>query len=77
MLNKKIVAAGVALFACLFAASLSLAGPVLVTLPIDRAKFLAGQKFDLEVELRGARADEITVRLNGRNAADVFGAAPC
>ena len=29
----------------------------IVVLPIDRAKFLSGQEFDLEVELRGALAD--------------------
>ncbi|MDR2051692.1 MAG: alkaline phosphatase [Deltaproteobacteria bacterium] len=80
MLHKKsplkaAVAAG-ALFACLLAASPAMADPVLAVLPIDRAKFLAGQKFDLEVELRGAAADEISIRLNGGNAADVFGVAP-
>jgi alkaline phosphatase len=48
----------------------------LVVLPIDRAKFLAGTQFDMEVELRGAKADEISVRLDGRNAAEFFGTAP-
>ncbi|MDR1019232.1 MAG: alkaline phosphatase [Synergistaceae bacterium] len=48
----------------------------LVVLPIDRAKFLAGQKFDMEAELRGARFDEISVKLDGRDAAELFGKAP-
>ncbi|MDR1649679.1 MAG: alkaline phosphatase, partial [Synergistaceae bacterium] len=50
--------------------------PTLVALPIDRAKFLAGARFDMEVELRGAKADEITVRIDGRDAAEFFGATP-
>ena len=49
------------------------AAPELVVLPIDRAKFLAGQKFDLEVELRGAKADEIKIFLNGKDAGEFFG----
>ncbi|MDR1581235.1 MAG: alkaline phosphatase, partial [Synergistaceae bacterium] len=48
----------------------------LVVLPIDRAKFLSGQKFDLEVELRGASADEIGLSIDGRDAAEFFGKAP-
>ncbi|MDR3164155.1 MAG: alkaline phosphatase, partial [Synergistaceae bacterium] len=48
----------------------------IVVLPIDRAKFLSGQKFDLEVELRGALADEIGLMIDGREAAEFFGKAP-
>ena len=57
-------------------ASAAMAAPELVVLPIDRAKFLAGQKFDMEVELRGARFDEISIKLDGRDAAELFGKAP-
>jgi alkaline phosphatase len=57
-------------------ASSALAEPELVVLPIDRAKFLAGQKFDMEVELRGAKAEEIKVLLDGKDAAGFFGATP-
>ncbi|MDR1966093.1 MAG: alkaline phosphatase [Synergistaceae bacterium] len=52
------------------------ADATLVTLPIDRAKFLAGQKFDMEIEVRGAKADEIKVSIDGRDAAEFFGVAP-
>jgi alkaline phosphatase len=70
--KKVLLAAGISL---LYASS-ALAEPGLVVLPIDRAKFLAGQKFDMEVELRGASADEIKVLLNGKDAAAFFGSAP-
>ena len=49
------------------------AEPRLVVLPIDRATFWAGQKFDFEVELQGAKADKISVSLNGKDAASLFG----
>jgi alkaline phosphatase len=64
-----------ALCMLLLSASAAMAAE-LVVLPIDRAKFLAGQKFDMEVELRGARFDEISVKLDGRDAADLFGKQP-
>ena len=48
----------------------------IVLLPIDRAKFLSGQKFDLEVELRGDAADEIGLLIDGRDASEFFGKAP-
>ena len=48
----------------------------LVVLPIDRAKFLAGQIFDMEVELRGAKADEIKILIDGKDAKEYFGATP-
>jgi alkaline phosphatase len=48
----------------------------IVVLPIDRAKFLSGQKFDLEVELRGASADEIGLSIDGRGAPEFFGKDP-
>jgi alkaline phosphatase len=54
----------------------SAAAAELVVLPIDRAKFLAGQIFDMEVELRGARFDEISVKIDGMDAAELFGKAP-
>ncbi|MDR1470953.1 MAG: alkaline phosphatase [Synergistaceae bacterium] len=52
------------------------AEPELVVLPIDRAKFLAGQKFDLEVELRGAGDGEIKLLIDGADAAKFFGREP-
>lgn len=45
----------------------------LVVLPIDQARFWAGQKFDLEVELQGAKADSIEILLNGKEAGAFFG----
>ena len=48
----------------------------LVILPIDRAKFLAGQKFDMEIELRGASEGDITVTINGEGAEKFFGVSP-
>jgi alkaline phosphatase len=59
----------------LFGASSALSAE-LVVLPIDRAKFLAGQKFDMEIELRGAQADEIKVSIDGRDAGEYFGVQP-
>ncbi|MDR1649944.1 MAG: alkaline phosphatase, partial [Synergistaceae bacterium] len=64
------------LLLCAAAAFAAEVQPALVVLPIGRAKFLAGVRFDMEVELRGAKADEITVRIDGRNAAEFFGTAP-
>jgi alkaline phosphatase len=52
------------------------ADPELVVLPIDRAKFLAGQKFDLEVEFRGAGEGEIKLLIDGSDAAKLFGKTP-
>ncbi|MDR1533576.1 MAG: alkaline phosphatase [Planctomycetota bacterium] len=46
-----------------------------VILPIDRAKFLAGQKFDFLVEAREGGAEAISVSLNGRPAEEFFGKA--
>jgi alkaline phosphatase len=70
--RKVLLAAGISLLC----ASSALADPMLVVLPIDRAKFLAGAKFDMEVEVRGAKAEEIKVLLDGKDAAEFFGAAP-
>jgi alkaline phosphatase len=70
--RKALVALGV----LLLSASSAMAAAELVVLPIDKAKFLAGQRFDMEVELRGAQFDEISVRLDGRDAADLFGKTP-
>jgi alkaline phosphatase len=67
-----LLAAGISLLC----ASSALADPELVVLPIDRAKFLAGARFDMEVELRGAKADWIKVLLDGKDAKEFFGASP-
>ncbi|MDR1943953.1 MAG: alkaline phosphatase [Synergistaceae bacterium] len=69
-------AAFAAIIIALCAASAWAAEVKLVALPIDRAKFLAGQKFDLEIELRGAKADEIVLSIDGRDAAGFFGKTP-
>jgi alkaline phosphatase len=60
----------------LFTAPSWAAEPELVILPIDRAKFLAGQKFDLEVEFRAAGGGEIKLLADGADAAEFFGKAP-
>jgi alkaline phosphatase len=52
------------------------AEPELVVLPIDRAKFLAGQKFDLEVEFRGSGGGDIKLLIDGADASKFFGKAP-
>ena len=44
-------------------------------LPIDKAKFLAGQKFDFAVEAAGASGSQMKVTINGKDAADFFGKA--
>ena len=40
-------------------------------LPIDRAKFVAGQRFDFAVEVAGGKAESVTI--NGTDAAKYFG----
>lgn len=57
-----------------FAYSLPVPSPITV-LPIDRAKFLAGQKFDFLVEVTNAASDSITVTVNGVPAEKYFGKA--
>lgn len=42
-------------------------------LPIDKAKFLAGQKFDFEVEVKDADAATVKVTVNGKSAEEFFG----
>jgi alkaline phosphatase len=42
-------------------------------LPIDKAKFLAGQKFDFEVEVKDADAATVKVTINGKSAEEFFG----
>ncbi|WP_455598738.1 alkaline phosphatase [Cloacibacillus sp.] len=42
-------------------------------LPINRAKFLQGQKFDFAVEVKNGSASEIQVTVNGKDAAAFFG----
>lgn len=57
-----------------FAQTLSGASPITV-LPIDRAKFFAGQKFDFLVEVPKASSANITVTVNGSSADQFFGKA--
>ncbi|MDR1612509.1 MAG: alkaline phosphatase, partial [Planctomycetota bacterium] len=58
-------------FATLFSAqSACAAGPVI--LPINKAKFLLGQKFDFLIEARDG-ADSISATVNGRPAEEYFG----
>ncbi|MCC8190015.1 MAG: alkaline phosphatase, partial [Planctomycetes bacterium] len=65
--RRAILAAAVFALAC---AGLAAADPVI--LPINRAKFLLGQRFDFLVEAReGAEAIRVTV--NGRPADEFFG----
>lgn len=45
-------------------------------LPIDRAKFLAGQQFDFLVEVKDAADSQLQVTVNGVPAASYFGKAP-
>lgn len=45
----------------------------ITVLPIDNAKFLAGQKFDFEVEVANAVSDDVNVSVNGKDAAAFFG----
>jgi alkaline phosphatase len=45
--------------------------------PLNRAEILAGSKFDLKVEFPGVvAADKLKVTVGGKDAAEVFGAAP-
>lgn len=44
-------------------------------LPIDRAKFAVGQKFDFLVEVENAEPQDIKVSINGKDAAAFFGKA--
>ena len=67
--SRRVLAA--ALLVCLLGAA-AWAEAKLVVLPIDRAKFWVGQKFDMEVELRGAKAEEIKITLNGKDAGEFF-----
>src|SRR5690606_6749121 len=47
--------------------------PGIVILPIDRATFLAGQRFDFRVELHGIDAPGFTVEIDGIDAEAYFG----
>jgi alkaline phosphatase len=52
------------------------APPVLI-LPIDRATFLPGARFDFRVEVHAeAMPDDFAVTINGEDAAEFFGAEP-
>jgi hypothetical protein len=45
--------------------------------PLGRAEILAGSKFDLKVEFPGGTAPgDITVTVNGRDAAELLGKSP-
>ena len=71
-----VMAIAVNLFVLLLVSSFSAWAAELVVLPIDRAKFLTGQIFDMEVELRGAKADDIKIMVDGRDAGEFFGVSP-
>ena len=45
----------------------------ITVLPIDNAKFLAGQKFDFAVEVANATSDKVNVTINGKSADKFFG----
>ena len=47
--------------------------PQITILPIDKAKFLAGQKFDFAVEVKDADAATVKVTINGKAAEEFFG----
>lgn len=47
----------------------------ITVLPIDKAKFLAGQKFDFAVEVANATNDKVDVTINGKAADKFFGKA--
>lgn len=50
----------------------ALAPSPITVLPIDRAKFLTGQKFDFAVEVKEAEASSIKVSINGKPAEQFF-----
>lgn len=45
----------------------------ITVLPIDNAKFLAGQKFDFAIEVENATSDNVNVTINGKAADEFFG----
>ncbi len=45
----------------------------ITVMPIDNAKFLAGQKFDFAIEVANATSDNVKVTVNGKDAAKFFG----
>ena len=45
----------------------------ITVLPIDNAKFLAGQKFDFLIEVADATTADMTVNINGKSADKYFG----
>lgn len=45
-------------------------------LPINKAKFVKGQKFDLEVEIKDSNAADMVVTINGQEASKYFGKKP-
>jgi alkaline phosphatase len=61
----------------LAAAGLVSAAEAQTIYPLNRAEILAGSKFDLKVEFPGAiAADKLKVTVDGKDAAEVFGAKP-
>ena len=63
MLCRKVL---LAVLGSVMLTSSACAEPELTVLPIDKAKFWVGQRFDMEVELRGAKASDIKVFLDGK-----------
>ena len=49
------------------------AEPEIVVLPIDRAKFLVGQRFDFRVELHGTASGDLFVTIDGVDVETYFG----
>lgn len=47
----------------------------ITVLPINNAKFVAGQKFDFMIEVKNAKANDIMVTINGKAADKFFGKA--
>ena len=59
-----------------YAAGYRLEQPSNITvLPIDQAKFLAGQRFDFLIEVKDAQPEAVEVLVNGEDAAKFFGKA--
>lgn len=46
--------------------------PAITILPINKAKMIAGSRFDFRVEVNGAKPDSIDILINGQPAAQVF-----
>ena len=65
-----------ATLACIFAAVASAGAWAQAIYPVDRAEILAGTRFDFKVEFPNAPGEaDVSVTINGRAPADVFGKA--